>query len=84
MVMVTETAQLVAAALTRHESKQCGWLRKVSMCAKVEECELETYQCRPCHPSDIQTTRTETLDGVINAEELSSHLETSAKRKKSK
>ena len=36
---VTEMARLVAAALTRHESKQCGWLEKVSICAGVEETE---------------------------------------------
>ena len=35
----TETAQLAAAALTQNESKQCGWLEKVSICAGVEETE---------------------------------------------
>ena len=83
-MVVMEMARLVAAALTRCESKQCSWLKKVSMCAKVKEHESETYQCRLDHPPAPQMVRTDTLDTAMDTEESNSNLQKSAKLQKSK
>ena len=73
-IVMTEMARLVAAALTRRKSKQCSWLRKVSMCAKVKERESETYQCCPDHPPVPQIARTDTLDAAVDMAESNSSL----------
>ena len=78
-MLVVWTAQQVVAAWTQYESmKQC-WLWKVSMCTKLEDCKVTTYQCRPGHPPNAQSICTETLDIEGDAEESNLYLQKSAK-----
>ena len=74
VTMVTEAARLAAAALTRNESKQCGWLEKVSICTGVKENESGTHQCCLGHPSDIQTVCMNSLHSDVDMEESKLHL----------
>ena len=78
--VVMETARLVAMALTRRESKQCGWLKKVSICTGVEGNEPSTHQCRLSHPSNPQTICMEPLGLGVDMEGSKSSLQKSAKR----
>ena len=82
--VVTETARLVAMVLTRRESRRCGWLERVSICAGVEGNEPSTHQCRPGHPPNAQSIRTDPLNVEGDAEESNSNLQKLAKHSKSR
>ena len=77
--VVMEMAWLVAMVLTCCESKQCGWLKKVSICTGVKGNEPSTHQCRLGHPPNPQTIHTEPLGLGINVEDSKSSLKKSAK-----
>ena len=51
----TWTAQTAAETSTRIESKQHGWLQKVSKCVTMQDYDKTAYLCRPSHH---QTSRT--------------------------
>ena len=58
--------------------------RSVSTCAGVEENKTDTYLCRPGHPSNPQSARTEALGLDVDAGGSKSKLQRSAKRRKSR
>ena len=66
MVIETETEMVT---WTQNKLKQRCWLEIVSICARVEERETETYQCHPCHPSISQIVCTDSLCVYGDAEE---------------
>ena len=71
---MARTARQAAATSTQIEWRRCCWLEIVSTSAKAEENEMATYQCRLGHPSDPQTTRTETLNVDGDADTSNSKL----------
>ena len=66
------TALSAAATTTRIESQQRGWLHKVSKCARMQERNGMTYQCRPGNPRILEYLSMESLGQAVDAEE--SHL----------
>ena len=84
MMTVTWMARLAAIPSTRHKSRECSWLRRVSICVRVEEPKMATYQCHLGHLSTTQNARTDLLGINVNVEGSSSKPQKSAKCKKSK
>ena len=78
VTMETETAQLAAIPSTRHESKERGWLKRVSIRVRIEERRTATYLCCPCHPSTAWNVHTDSLNVEGDAEESKSKLQKSA------
>ena len=83
-VTVTWTALSAAATSTQIESKQRGWLQRVSKRATTQELDEMTYQCRPGNPQILEYPSMDSLGRAVDAEELDSNLETSGKRAKSR
>ena len=83
-VTVTWTALSAAATLTQIESKQRGWLQRVSKHATMQELDKTPYQCRPGDPQILKYLSMDSLGRTVDAEESHSNLETSVKRAKSK
>ena len=83
-VTVTWTALSAAATTTRIESQQRGWLHKVSKCARTQERNKMTYQCRPGNPRILEYLSMESLGRAVDAEQSHSDLKTSVERAKSK
>ena len=83
-VMVTGTALSAAATSTQIESKQRGWLQRVSKRATTQERDKMTYQCRPGNPQFLEYLAMESLGRTVDAEETHSNLKTSVERAKSK
>ena len=83
-VTVMWTALSAAATTTRIESQQHGWLHKVSKCARMQERNEMTYQCRPGNPQIFEHPSMESLGRAVDAKQSHSNLEISVKRAKSK
>ena len=81
---VTWMALSAAATSTQIESKQRGWLQRVSKRATRQEHDETTYQCRPGDPHTLEYLAMDSLGRAVDAEELDSNLETSGKRAKSR
>ena len=81
---VTWTALSAAATSTQIESKQRGWLQRVSKHAITQEHDETTYQCRPGNHQTPEYPSMDSLGRAVDAEESHSNLETSVERAKSK
>ena len=81
---VTWTAQSAAVTSTRNESKQCGWLQRVSIHATTQDGDKMTYQGRPSHPPILHSPFMESLDRTVDTEDPRLNLQTSVTRKKPK
>ena len=83
-VMVTGTALSAAATSTQIESKQRGWLQRVSKRATTQELNEMTYQCCPGNLQILAYPSMESLGRAVDAKQSHLNLKTSVKRAKSK
>ena len=83
-VMVMGTALSAAATSTQIESKQRGWLQRVSKRATMQELNEMTYQCFLGNLQILAYPSMESLGRAVDAKQSHSNLKTSVKRAKSK